>query len=112
MRQTLEQSVRRVIELLVAGKYSELEALTNGLRLSAEEMAQAIRGYGRELTSPPNEEFDLMTVVEIRNAQPRRWSITMQLWTCEEGRSDLSVELTLVAADDGFTIELDDIHVL
>jgi hypothetical protein len=36
----------------------------------------------------------------------------MPLWTREEGRSDLSVEITLIAQNGDFRIELDDIHVL
>lgn len=36
----------------------------------------------------------------------------MPLWTIEEGRSDLSLELTLVENDKTISIELDDIHVL
>lgn len=112
MNERLKESVRQVIELLVAGKYAELETRTNGNRLNSQEMAKAIADYGRELISPPNDAFGLMDVVEVRNAQPPQWSITMPLWTLEEGRSDLSIGVTLIAEEKGFRIELDDIHVL
>jgi hypothetical protein len=36
----------------------------------------------------------------------------MPLWTREEGRSDLSIAITVIADGEGFRIELDDIHVL
>jgi hypothetical protein len=36
----------------------------------------------------------------------------MSLWTVEEGRSDLSLELTVAESGDGYLIEVDDIHVL
>ena len=36
----------------------------------------------------------------------------MPLWTKEEGRSDLSIEVTVIKETSGFKIELDDIHVL
>ena len=36
----------------------------------------------------------------------------MNLWTAEEKRSDLSLELTLTEIEGGHVIELDDIHVL
>jgi len=112
MKLQLKEQVQRVIGFLVAGRYSELESLTNGIRVSAQEMATAIADYGRNLVSPPEEAFRLMDVVEVPSADPPRWSITMPLWTREEGRSDLSIELTVIVADKGFTIELDDIHVL
>ncbi len=112
MNEQLRQPVREIIELLVTGRYAELETLTKGVRLSAQEMAKAISDYGRQLVMPPEEAFQLMDVVEIRNAQPPRWSVTMPLWTQAEGRSDLSLELTLMRGHRTFDIELDDIHVL
>jgi hypothetical protein len=111
MNEQLRQPVYQIMELLVAGKYAEVEALTNGVRLSAQEMAKAISDYGRELVLPPDDAFGLMDVVEVQNVQPPRWSITMPLWTLEEGRSDLSLELTLIGGQP-IAVELDDIHVL
>lgn len=112
MNEQLRQPVREIVELLAAGKYAEVEALTGGIRLSAQEMAKAIVDYGRQLVIPPEEAFGLMDVVEVRNVQPPRWSVTMPLWTREEGRSDLSLELTVVGGQKGCGVELDDIHAL
>ena len=111
MNEKFRAPIRQVIELLVARKYSELEALTNGVRLNGLAMANAIMDYGRQLVLPPNEAFELMDVVAVRNAHPSRWSVTMPLWTKEEGRSDLSLDVTLIEADKDFKIELDNIHV-
>ena len=112
MLEQLRKPVRRVIELLTVGKYAEVEALTNGNRLKEADMAKAIGDYGRHLVLPPDSAFALMDVVEVRDATPRQWSVTMPLWTREEGRSDLSIAVTLIARERGFTVELDDIHVL
>lgn len=112
MIEQLNQPVRQVIEYLLAGQFAELESLTGRTRLSATEMARAISDYGRTLVSPPDDAFALMDVVEVRDARRARWAVTMPLWTREEGRSDLSIELTLIAAAGGFRIEFDDIHVL
>ena len=112
MNEQLRQPVRKVVELLVSARYAEIEALTEGIRLSASEMTKAITDYGRQLVIPPDEAFELMDVVEVRDAQPPRWSITMPLWTREEGRSDLSLELTLSGDQKAFRIEIDDLHVL
>jgi len=112
MNTQLRQHVQMVIEHLVAGEFAELERLPNGQRLSAQEMAQVISDYGRKLVVPPNDAFGLMDVVEVRNSKPPQWSINMPLWTHEEGRSDLSIVVTLIADGEDFRIELDDIHVL
>lgn len=101
-----------MIELLVKQKYSELESLTKGIRLSAQDMMQAIAAYKGKLVIPPDDSYKLMDAIGVKNAEPPKWSIVMPLWTEEEGRSDLSVELTVVKETTGFRIELDDIHVL
>ena len=36
----------------------------------------------------------------------------MPLWTQEEGRSDLTVGMTIIEQQNNFVVELDDIHVL
>jgi hypothetical protein len=52
-------------------------------------------------------------VVEIDNAVPEAWSVYLDLWTAEEGRSDLTLELTLRDSPAGiYSVELDDLHVL
>jgi hypothetical protein len=112
MNKELERSVRQVVDHLVAGRYSDLEVLTKGRRLSAKDMARTINDYGRTLALPPKEAFEIIDIVRVLGTEVPQWSITMPLWTCEEGRSDLSLELTLTAQSGGYEIELDDIHVL
>jgi hypothetical protein len=112
MNEKLIEPVNRIVSLLVVGRYADLEQQTHGVRLTANEMAKAIADYGRTLVPPPQDGFKLMNVVEIKEAQPKRWSVAIPLWTKEEGRSDLTVEMTIVEREDTFLIELDDIHVL
>src|SRR4030095_10906907 len=105
MNERLRDPVFKVIEHLVAGKFAELESLTSGQRLNAQEMGKAVSDYGRKLVLPPEDAFRLMDVVEVRNARPSQWSVTMPLWTREEGRSDLAIEVTLIADHENFRIE-------
>ena len=101
-----------MIELLVEQKYSELESLTKGIRLNAQDMMQVVTAYKRKLVMPPDDSYKLMDVVAVKNAEPPKWSIVMPLSTEEEGRSDLSIELTIIKEAAGFRIELNDMHVL
>lgn len=112
MIERLQKQVGEIISLLVEGKFGEIEALTNGMRLPAEQIKTAVDQYGRTLILPPREGFSLMDVIEIQGESPPRWSIIIPLWTEEEGRSDLTLELTLIQDDSNFKVELDDIHVL
>jgi hypothetical protein len=107
------EAITSVVRHLVAGEFAELEALTSGHRLSAHEIHRIVREYGRTLIMPPPGAFADLEVVTVAGAKPVRWSVVCDLWTEEEGRSDLSLELTLI--DQGHShlvIEIDNIHVL
>jgi hypothetical protein len=106
------RAVKSIVDLLVARKYEQLEQPASGTRLSAGDMAEAVRQYGRVLVSPPEEAYESLDVIQVRNALPPRWSVRVNLWTAEEGRSDLSLELTVTESGGGYAVEIDDIHVL
>ena len=111
-RDDLISKTKQVLDLLVERRFEDLELLTGGIRLSKNEIANAISNYGRHLVIPPTEGLRLMDIIEVRNSNPRRWSVVVPFWTIEEGRSDLSLELTLIEKDKILKVELDDIHVL
>ena len=51
--------------------------------------------YGRELQMPPEVVFHNLDVNEIEAAIPRAEWVLVDLWTVEEGRSDLTLEIRL-----------------
>lgn len=108
----IERTVQRIVSLLVAMDYQAIERLTRGQRLSAQGIREAIEEYGRRLVMPPPEKLQDLDVIEVENVVPRQWSVRVDLWTQEEGRSDLSLELTLMEADEDFDVEIDNIHVM
>jgi len=105
--------IRQVIAWLVGGNFLDIEARSGGVRLSADLMRQAIEKFGRTLIMPPDEVFSNMDVIRVPNADRPTWSVRFDLWTKEEGRSDLSVECTVIDRGDGeLDLEVDNIHVL
>lgn len=104
-------AVRQVVGLLVSGKYDEIVELTFGIRLDAESIRGAIARYGRTLIDPPEAAFQDLDIIEVENTVFPTFSVGMNLWTAEEGKSDLSIDLTVMQHGDNFTIEFDDIHV-
>lgn len=107
------ETVRKVIELLAARQYRELEALSRGIRLTAEQIESAVREYGRTVIPLPSSGVALIDYVSIQNANPAAWSAYVPLFTQEEGRSDLTIDLTLVeSGTDLFEVELNDLRVL
>jgi len=62
---------------------------------------------------PPVLTLDQLDVIEIDGSDPMAWSVRVDLWTREEGRSDLSLECTLIdGVGDLLAVEIDNLHVL
>jgi hypothetical protein len=110
----LYTAIRTTLGLLVDGEYDTLAAMTSGKRLSGAEIRDAVRSYGRTLVQPPGDGLpDDLELVDVHGDGPRRVAATMSLYTAEEGRSDLSLELLLTAvAARLWTVQIDNIHVL
>jgi hypothetical protein len=106
--------VRSVVGDLVNGEYKKLEAITRGVRLNASELGEAVRQYGATLRIPPESAFENLDAIQARGTVPRQWSVRFDLWTEEEGRSDLSLEMTVIEASVGGSplLEIDNLHVL
>lgn len=111
-------TTREIVQWLVQRDYDEIEKRTDRVRLSAVELRNAVDEYGRRLLMPPDVAFDELDVVEIdTKGGARAWSVRVDLWTEEEGRSDLSLEMTMREPneDDGggqLVVEVDNLHVL
>lgn len=114
-RQTIEPQLLELIEstvaLLTEGRFEELAKLSHGVRMSAAAMRRALCEYGRTLAIPPKDLYRYLSIVEVSSSGPRKWSIAVPLWTEEEGRSDLTLELTATETPTGLTLEIDNLHV-
>jgi hypothetical protein len=82
--------------------------------MSSSELKAAIAKYGRRLVAPPSSAYLNVDAIRIGGSTPPKWSIRFDLWTEEEGLSDLSLEATLSEHADHADLEvsIDNIHVL
>lgn len=103
---------REVVDLLVQGNYELLVRRHTESRLTSRELRAVVDRYGRKLTSPPDSAYQNVDAVEVKNAAMPTWSVRLPLWTKEEGRSDLTLELTITLSPGKPEVELDDLHVL
>jgi hypothetical protein len=73
-----------------------------------------VEEYGRELRKPPELVFDNLVVIGLEDATPRAWSVLVDfMYTVEEGRSDLPLELVLTeTVGEQYNIQIYDLHVL
>jgi hypothetical protein len=88
-----------------------LENITSGKRLKANDIELAVKEYGKVLILPPEKAFHELDAIQLHDMKPSQWSVRMNLWTKEEGISDLSIIL-IIQSDNGFDVEIDDLHVL
>lgn len=101
-----------IIQMLVACDYDAIVQHTKGIRLLKDEIEYAVDDYGGTITMPPESVFENLDVVEVENMTPREWSIRCPLWTKEEGKSDLSIEMSMIEENaEKLRIELDNIMI-
>lgn len=109
----LRAAVVLVADLLVRGDYATVERMTDGRRLSGADLERAVREYGRTLAPLPQEALTSLDVDEVLGSEPARYAVVIDLWTQEEGRSDLSLELELEERSNGaYDVSIQDLHVL
>ncbi|MBI4933667.1 MAG: hypothetical protein HY828_07300 [Actinobacteria bacterium] len=108
----LEVAVRIVVDLLVRGEFSVVEALTRSCKLTAAELEEAVLVYGRTLVPPPNGYWQVLDIIAVDEADVPTYSVVAPLWTEEEGRSDLSLVLTMTEFAPGlFATQIDGLYV-
>jgi hypothetical protein len=103
--------IRLLVEALVKGHFDQLERDGRSGRLSSRELKEALKAYGRTIITLPDQAFNLIDVYPVKG-QKSMWAVDVPLWTVEEGRSDLTLSLTVSESQDGVHLEIDDLHVL
>ncbi|MBM3224380.1 MAG: hypothetical protein FJZ47_11325 [Candidatus Tectomicrobia bacterium] len=103
--------IRALLHTLAQGHFDELERDGRSGRLSACELQEALHAYGRTLIALPNEAFRLVEVYPVQG-QHATWAMDVPLWTAEEGRSDLTLSLTVSDNQEGVHVAIDDLHTL
>jgi hypothetical protein len=103
-----------MVDLLVRGDYESAVKVCIKSRLTSEDLRTIIRDYGRKLVSPPAEVYNKLDAIQVKDASVPTWSVRAPLWTKEEGRSDLTLELTIIVmlGSGPPSIALDDLRVL
>lgn len=81
-------------------------------RLSTADIKRAIEEYGHKLAVPPRDAYEDVDAVEVLNRAQRTLSVRVPMWTSDEGRSDLTLELTVTLENGRLIVEFDDLHVL
>lgn len=103
--------IRALVDTLVKGHFNQMERDGRSGRLSSHELKEALQAYGRTIIPLPDEAFRLADIYPVKG-QNAMWTVDVPLWTAEEGRSDLTLSLTVFENQDGVRLEIDDLHTL
>jgi len=104
-----EIAIQQMIVAVSSGDYSAALSQASVSRCSATDIARAVSEYGQRFSAPPFADWD---VVSILSDGIERRSVRAPLWSeCENGRSDLELNLTVSFKDGIASLELDDIRV-
>jgi hypothetical protein len=109
----LETAARIAVDLLVREDFDTLIRMDQGGRVSAAALERTIADYGRTLVSPPHEWWSTVTITPVHRDGTPTLHAAVPLWTTEEGRSDLTLELEMTEiAPETYETALLDLHVL
>lgn len=103
-----------IVERLVSKDYAGLTA--DGLVSYSNDPADDsigrwIEDYPATLVPLPEEAWEHGECGRFTD-DPDAWWVVLDLWTAEEGRSDLSLEATVRESDDRVTVSVDYVHVM
>ena len=102
---------RDAVRLLARCEVAALISRCAESRLTSAEVWRVLNAYGRTLVEAPSGDDFVIDAVRTGAATPT-WSVSVPLWTREEGRSDLTLQLTIALRPRGPVIELDDLRVM
>jgi len=105
--------VSELVTLLASGDYDALLRKAPRSRVDAKQLASAVKDYGRQIMPLPPANYQLIDCIPVRGSKPQAWSVVVPLFTREEGRSDLTLELTISQSQTGRLVaQIDGMHVL
>lgn len=111
-RPSVRREIQRLLEDMVAQKFELLSEDGRIGRLTVAQLKRAIADYGGTLVCPPQDMFDSLIEVYPRDGDPTTCAVEVDMWTLEEGHSDLTLSATLVETEGACEISIDGLHVL
>lgn len=109
--QHIVPALQEVAHELVRGNFAHLEADGRSGRSTARDLQRVLHEYGCTLVDLPDAAFDIADAIRLETST-EMWRVDLPLWTREEGRSDLTLSLTVAVSSEGISTEIDDLRVM
>jgi hypothetical protein len=106
---SLRELLRETIHALVEGDYAVIQCLPG--RATPDEIKNEILEYPATLTYPSPDAYKDVHVYAVRG-KSGQWALEMDLWTVEEGQSDLTLLMDVYLVNGRLVGYVDQVHVL
>lgn len=110
-----ERQVRSVVtDLLVLLSDRDYESFMERCGYSLvddDDLRSAVATYGRTIAPPPAD-YTFLRACELRARAIPTWHVEVDLWTEEDGRSDLTLEMTIEFEPTGPVVGINNLHAL
>lgn len=104
-------AIQNLLNELVDGNYLLLEKDGRAGRLTANEIEKALEDYGQIITNVPEQSLKSLEGILV-DGPDELWSVDVDLWTIEQGQSDLTLSLWVRVNEGRVTIQIIDLHVM
>ncbi|MGH3071496.1 MAG: DUF7668 domain-containing protein [Gaiellaceae bacterium] len=105
--------IAALVRDLAAGEYDTLVRDGRAGRLTADELRQAVHDYPATLIPLPDAAFDIAgDAYLLVGSDPPQWAVDQDLWTREEGHSDLTLQVDVRFRRGAYRLEITGLHVL
>ncbi|MCC5847773.1 MAG: hypothetical protein JJU29_06720 [Verrucomicrobia bacterium] len=109
----IQNIVKKIVQAISNNNYEKITEITNNQRVSSKVIKSEIEEYGRTICVPNQDVFKNIDIVYVEDSNPNQYSVRFDLYTEEEGLSDLTLEMTFfITESNHVTTEIDGIHVL
>jgi hypothetical protein len=108
----LRPALKDLVNELINGNYAKLEADGRAGRLTAQDLKNRLTEYGRTFIPLPDAAFDQGDTYTLVDGDGKSYGVDLDLWTTEEGKSDLTLQLTVRDTGTAIVPQIDDLQVL
>ena len=106
----VKKALEDVVGLLVRGEWQALADLTDD-GVTPDQLRERVLSYPATFVMPPPEAYDDVHVYEFGSGSPQVYAVEMDLWSEEEGRSDLQIQIEITQLELETRVTLTNIRV-
>ena len=111
MEAALRFELERLVGDLVDGRFDVIYQSGRCPRATPSDLRRVVSEYGGTLVRLPEAAWSSVWV-EAVVVEPNRFSVIVDLWTVEEGKSDLSLLIDAFRDGETFRVAIDDLRVM